>query len=206
MLALKNEDGNWVYDNEAIKNMTRDFFMSLYCEDFSGTIFPLRGCFPLVSAEDWEFIYRALTREDIKETLFSIGGLKAPGPNGLHALFFQSQWLTFGDSICELVFDIFHNPHKVKNINQTFISLIPKVDSSELVKHLRPISPCNVVYKVVTKIIANRLRRILPTVIAPTQCGFIRNRNGSHNVIVAQEVIHKIRNTKGKKGLHGYQD
>ena len=108
--------------------------------------------------------------------------------------------MTVGDSVCELVFDIFHNPHKVKNINQTFISFIPKVDSPELVKHLRPISLCNVVYKVVTKIIANRLRKILPTVIAPTQCGFIRNRNGFHNVIVAQEVIHKMRNAKGKRG------
>ena len=133
-----------------------------------------------------------------------MGGLKPPDPYGLHALFFQSQWLAIGDSVCELVFEIFHNPHKIKDIDQTFISLTSEVESPELVKHLHPISLCNIVYKVVTKIIANRLRRILPTVITPTQCGFIHNRSSSHNVIVAQEVIHKMRNAKGEKRLHDY--
>ena len=55
--------------------------------------------------------------------------------------------------------------------------------------------------KLVTKLIANRLKPIMLIAIAPMQCGFIRNRSGSHNVIVAQEVIHKMRKVKGKKGF-----
>ena len=130
-----------------------------------------------------------------------MGGLKASGPNGLHALFFQSQWNTIGDSVCAMVSNIFNFPEKVRDINQTFISLIPKVAHPESVKHFRLISLCNVIYKVVTKIIANRLRPIMPVIIAPTQCGFICNRSSSHNIIVAQEVIHKMRAVKGKRGF-----
>ena len=201
VLALKDNDGNWVHDSALLKSMIRDYFLSLYCGTQSGEAFPLRGCFPTVSASDWTHIYRPLSVDEIKSTLFSMGGLKAPGPDGLHALFFQSQWSIVGDSVYAMVSDIFHNPERVKEINQTFITLVPKVEHPESVKHFRPISLCNVIYKIVTKIIANRLQLIMPMVIAPTQCGFIRNRSGSHSIIVAQEVIHKMRSTKGKKGF-----
>ena len=96
-----------------------------------------------------------------------MGGLKAPRPDGLHALFFQSQWNHAGDSICSMVSEIFHQPEKVKDINHTYISLIPKVEHPETLKQYRPISLCNVAYKLITKIIANRLRKIMPIVIAP---------------------------------------
>ena len=94
--------------------------------------------------------------------------LRAPGLDGLHALFFQSQWEVTGESLWIMVYSIFQNPQHVKGINQTFISLIPKVDNPESVKQFRLINLCNVAYKVVTKIVANRLKRIMPTVIAPT--------------------------------------
>ena len=108
-----------------------------------------------------------MDREEIRDTLFSISPLKALGPDGLHALFFQSQWDTVGGSLCNLILNIFQHLKRIQGINQTFLSLIPKVDSPEFVKHFRPISLCNVVYKVITKILANRLKKIMPTVITP---------------------------------------
>ena len=181
--------------------MTRNFFVNLYCEDFNTVPFPIHGGFPMVSPEDWEFVNRPLSSKEIKSTLFSMGSLKAPGPDGLHALFFQSQWNVVGESVCSLVSSIFHNPEEIKLVNQTHISLIPKIEHPELVKHFRPISLCNVIYKLVTKIVANRFKRIMPTIIAPTQCGFIHGRTGSNNIIIAQEVIHKMRQMKGQKGF-----
>ena len=98
-----------------------------------------------------------------------------------------------------MVVGIEKGPYKV--ICQTFISFIPKVDHLEHVKHFCLISLYNVIYKVVTKIITNRLRSIMPVVIALTQCGFVHNRSGSHNIIVAQEVIHKMKAGKGKRDI-----
>ena len=94
--------------------------------------------------------------------------MRALGPNGLHAIFFQSQWNIVGDSLCDLFSNIVHHPEDIKGINQTLISLIPKIDNPELVRQFRPISLCSVAYKVVTKIMANRLKMIMPKVIAPS--------------------------------------
>ena len=93
--------------------------------------------------------------------------------------------------MCDLVFKVFHNPEEIRSINQTFIALIPKVEHPEVGKHFRPISLYNVIYKVITKILANRLKRIMPFIIALTQYGFTPGRNSSNNFIVAQRFCIK---------------
>ena len=73
----------------------------------------------------------------------------------------------------------------ISKVNQTFIALIPKIDYLEEIKHFRPISLCNVIYKLVTKLLASRLKHLMPKLIAPTQCAFVRGRNLSNNIIIA---------------------
>ena len=103
--------------------------------------------------------------------------------------------------MCDLVYKVFQHPEEVCFINQTFISLIPKVDHVEVVNHFRPIDLCNVIYKVIIKTLANRLKMIMPSIITPTQCGFIPNCNSSNDIIVAQEILYKMRHSSGNKGF-----
>lgn len=97
--------------------------------------------------------------------------------------------------------DIFNDSKRIYEISHTIISLIPKMEVATLIKEFRTISLCNVVYKVVTKILANKLKDIMNELVAPNQCSFVQGRNGFDNVIVAQEVIHTMSSLRGKKGF-----
>ncbi|KAK3218140.1 hypothetical protein Dsin_012110 [Dipteronia sinensis] len=86
-------------------------------------------------------------------------------------------------------------------LNQTLISLVPKVPSPLDMTQLRPISFCNTIYKVISKIIVQRLMNLLPKLVSPNQVAFVLGRHIQDNIVVAQEVLHKFRVMKGKKGF-----
>lgn len=84
--------------------------------------------------------------------------------------------------------------------NKTLIVLIPKVSTQETMFQLHPISLCTVPYMLLTKVIVNRHKFSMPILVAENQTSFVSGRNIMDNVVVAQEVIHSMRNRKGKKG------
>ncbi|KAL2943955.1 hypothetical protein RDABS01_032302 [Bienertia sinuspersici] len=81
---------------------------------------------PILRPEQQEDIMRAFTVQDVKEAIFSMDGDKAPGPNGFGASFFKENWNIVGPLISEAVLEFFKNGRILKEINNTFISLIPK--------------------------------------------------------------------------------
>lgn len=87
-----------------------------------------------------------------------------------------------------------------QGLNDTLISTIPKVSNSELVSQFHPISLCNVSYKVITKVMANRIRHILPKIISPEQSSFVPGRQIVDNIITYQEIVHSMKKKKGKVG------
>ena len=85
-------------------------------------------------------------------------------------------------------------------MNRTHVALIPKIQGPETLGNYRPISLCNVGYKVVTKIIVARLRPYLDKLISPLQAAFVPGRKGINNAIIAQEIIHTLSKKRGKVG------
>lgn len=85
-------------------------------------------------------------------------------------------------------------------MNHIFLALIPKTIGASKVDQFRPIALCNVSFKIITKIIASRLRRVLEKIVAPTQSAFIPNRNISDNTILNHELMFYLNSRKGKKG------
>ena len=93
--------------------------------------------------------------EEIDTTIKQMAPLKAPGPDGMPPLFYQTFWQHIGPEVSEAVLSCLNSSNLLKSINHTFITLIPKVSNPESVSEFRPINLCNALYKIISKVIAN---------------------------------------------------
>ncbi|XP_065859834.1 uncharacterized protein [Euphorbia lathyris] len=131
----------------------------------------------------------------------SIGATKAPGIDGIPASFYHKHWDTVKEGIYSFIIGVFSGSNDIRLVNKTLLVLIPKIEKPSSFLQMRPISLCNVLYKAITKIVANRIRRILPEIISQNQGSFVPGRQMMDNVVIAQEMVHSMKMRKGKKGI-----
>ena len=134
--------------------------------------------------------------------MFSIGDFKAPGTDGLHAVFYKKFWSVVGDKVTEEVLNALNSRVIPEGWNDTAVVLIPKVDCPELISQFRPISLCNVVYKVISNVLSNRLKVLLPDIISPTQSAFVPGRLITDNALLAFECLHFIQHEKNPENSY----
>jgi hypothetical protein len=132
----------------------------------------------------------SLSEQEISDALFQIGPLKAPGPDGFPARFFQRNWSVIKSDIVRAVQNLFSEGIMAEGVNKTSIVLIPKIHHPEELKDFRPISLCSVVYKIVSKCLVNRLRPYLHEMISPNQSAFVTGRLITDNALITFEFIH----------------
>lgn len=97
--------------------------------------------------------------------------------------------------------DVVAFPSHISQVNQTLLTLIPKMDDPSCITHFKPIALCNMIYKVVSKIIAQRLKIILPNFVYDAQSSFVPYRHTTDNAIILQEILHSFHLMKGRKGF-----
>jgi hypothetical protein len=133
---------------------------------------------------------RPVSINEIKKVVFNMDPDKAPGPDGFTARFYTSCWDIIKKDLCRMVMKS-QNCNKLGgSTNSSFLALIPKEKGAKNFNRFRPISLCNTGYKIITKIMANRLKRILPKLIPENQGGFVKGRQILDNIILVQEAIH----------------
>ena len=105
-----------------------------------------------------EVLSSVFTTKEVKVALFQMGPTKAPRLNGMNAIFYQNFWHVVGDNVVLVVLDFLNNGNMLSEINHTNIVLIPKVKNPKKMSDFRPISLCNVIYKIISKVLGNRLK------------------------------------------------
>ncbi|KAK3028581.1 hypothetical protein RJ639_039272 [Escallonia herrerae] len=133
----------------------------------------------------------------ISNTLKKFTSLRAPEPNSMPALFYKSYWKIVRSDVCNFIQDFFSYGTSLQEVNHSNIALIPKVKAPFKAKHYRPIRLCNVVYKVILKIMANKLRPILAKMISLMQAAFMPGRLINDNNSIVQEIEHTMKEKKG---------
>ncbi|KAI8555356.1 hypothetical protein RHMOL_Rhmol05G0168400 [Rhododendron molle] len=103
-----------------------------------------------------------VTDKEIKDTFWSLNPQKAPGPDGYNAAFFHKAWPVIGHEVTSAVKLFFRSGQLLKRANATLVALVPKVPNPSKVGDYRPISCCNVIYKCIAKILANKVKPVLP--------------------------------------------
>lgn len=200
---LKDLAGREAEDYEESGKFLHYYFTNMFlCQDVDMNPQRLSGGFPSIEPHLWSKLNRPVTLEEVKTALFEMAPYKAPGLDGIPAGFYQKAWITVGGSISKLVADYFDNGELPVGMNDTFISLIPKVTHPESVTQFQLISLCNVSYKIITKTMVNRMKPVLERLVSREQSSFVLRRHITDNIVLYQEILHSFRiNTTQQKHM-----
>jgi hypothetical protein len=196
------EGHEWTRPEEVGNAFTR-YFQNLFDTDgVSGIEECISAVQVRVKPELNAMLSSEFTHEEVNTALSQMHPLKSPGPDGFGASFYQHHWGTIGAKVRGAVLDFLNRGNFNISINETFIALIPKMERVSTVADFRPISLCNVIYKLVSKVLANRLKLVLPSIISQHQSAFVPGRPITDNILIAYEALHTMNSRMtGKKGF-----
>uniref|UniRef100_A0A803QQW6 Reverse transcriptase domain-containing protein n=1 Tax=Cannabis sativa TaxID=3483 RepID=A0A803QQW6_CANSA len=192
IVSIEDEHGTWQDSPEGVQKAFLGYYEALLGTSMQNRRKVLKSVVnlgPKITEAHKSTLVADYTEKEVKAALFSIPDIKAPGSDGFGSAFYQDNWALVGSDFIAAILSFLSTGKMLKEINTTTITLIPKVACPKSVVDFRPISCCNVLYKTATKVICNRLKRILPDLIADNQGGFIHGRYIAHNVLVCQDLV-----------------
>ncbi|KAL0013129.1 hypothetical protein SO802_000198 [Lithocarpus litseifolius] len=201
--GLENEAGLWMEDETEMGKIVERYFQDMFTTSQpDGFDSILDGIEPAVTAEMCVALDRNFQAEEVNQALKQMAPLTAPGPDGMSPIFYKTYWHIVGKDVTTMVLNALNSGVVHESLNPTFISLIPKIKNPKRVSNFRLISLCNVVYKLISKVMVNRLKKILSHLVFESQSAFLSGRLISDNVLVAFETLHYLkRKTQGKLGF-----
>lgn len=202
--SLRDEVGDTHYSFEYKARCGVTHFQNLFRAPEQASIvevITVAQLFPrFVEEEGNRALMREVSEEELKKVLSSFQKDKSPGPDGWSIEFFLDLFEVLGNDLRQVVEDSRITGQIPTSFNSTFIALIPKSDNTLSLNEFRPISLCNCIYKVISTIIARRLKVILSGHISDEQFVFLEGRQIHAAIGVAQEGLHSLK-TKNLKGV-----
>ncbi|XP_062014406.1 uncharacterized protein LOC133730919 [Rosa rugosa] len=201
ILRLDDGNGSWLTKETEIVSHLTQYFKDIYTGSPPTLVDEvLHFVDPVVTSVMNDALLADISLTDVHQAVFELGALKAPGPDGFSGTFYQAYWEIVKDIVLNASGQILTTASVPESFNCTNIALIPKVDVPQLASHFRPIALCNFAYKILTKIISNRLKPFMPDLISENQSAFVTGRQIQDNILVAHEMFHHLKLLKGAQG------
>ena len=191
--CIMDENGTWHDSIDDIAEVAMSYFKNIYSSSYPTRISEVLDTIPTKAAEEMnQLLIQEFTREEIEVALNQMHPTKAPGPDRMSAIFFQKYWGIVGNDVICMVLNVLNSNMSMVEINITNITLMPKTKSPTKMTDFRPISLCNIVYKLISKVLANRLKVIISQIISENQSAFLFGRLITDNVLVAFELMYYL--------------
>ncbi|GKV32368.1 hypothetical protein SLEP1_g40981 [Rubroshorea leprosula] len=189
-------DGCWVEEPEQVKKEVYNYFSKLFQGDTWNRPKLCEVSFKQISTEEKQWLERPFSIEEIEEGLQSCEGSKAPRLDGYNFNFLKFAWDSLKEDFTSFFAEFHKNGRLVSGLNSSFLALIPKKFNSIELKDYRPISLIGCVYKLLTKVLANRIKAVMPGITSETQSAFLRGRQLVDGVLVLNEVVEEVKRRK----------
>jgi hypothetical protein len=199
---ITDEEGRVWKNKKDIPKIFTDFFHRLFhTSGAAGVEECLENLEPRVTNEMNEDLIKEFTMMEVDEALSQMHHLKSPGPDAFSAYFYQQSWPSIRLEVGKAVLDFVNHGIFDPVVNSTYIVLILKKSRPTRVSDYRPISLCNVLYKLMAKVLANHMKKMLNVIISQNQSAFLPGRLITDNIIVSFEALHTMNSRlKGKQG------
>lgn len=189
ILELKLPNGERTQDGMAIMQIIQEFLKQKWQNQaITETGWPSLEAHKEVVEQFAEILDRDVSEEEIGKVVFSLGGNRAPGKDGITASFFKNFWNLVGRQVSDACLDFFYRGSMEEEWKETVVILLPKVKQPDSPSKFRPISLCQTVYKIIAKVLVNRLKGLLPKILAEEQAAFVPGRAISDHCLLAQEM------------------
>ena len=193
--GLFDADGQWTTHPGHVVDTIVGFYQNLFTSSNPNGFEDILEQIPTTVTEDMnKELTENFTAQEVEDAIKQMAPLKSPDPDGMPPLFYQSYWSLVGNDVIEAILHYLNIGSLPSALGHSFITLIPKVKNPKHVSQYRPISLSNVLYRVFSKVLANRLKNFLPHIIYEHQSAFMTERLISDNIMVAFETLHYMRN------------
>lgn len=194
ILELQVEEGITINREDHIKQVFSDHLKAVLGTEGTTLGFDPTRLYP--DQQDLSYLQNPFSEGEVERAVRQLAKNKASGPDGLPNEFAQIYWEEVKDEIMDLIIAFYNHVLDLKPINRGNVIMIPKKEGANSVHDFRPISVINLVPKIISKMLANRLRRALPDLISPYQTAFVKGRFIAENFIATRELLHHVTGSK----------
>lgn len=183
-------DGSWVDSVNGVKDGICNHFKNHFDSvNFKRPILPESLFEKKLQLADNSFLTMPFSEEKIKHAIWNVDLNGSPGPDGFSFGFFRNNWETVKGEIIQMMEDFHSHGKLVRGFNPSFICLVPKKDSPESIDDYRPISLISGAYKIISKILSDRLSKVIDMVVADNQSAFIKERQILDGILILNEAV-----------------